>query len=157
MARLTGFDDATLKEQFSLTYVRAVVYAAGAVVDEPTVDRDSTEVGRDYLEVLGSAAAHLREQETEELHDQEITGFVTSLERQVSDNAGTVVIYGFLESGDRPPGLSCSIELTGERHAMAARAHVEHALVSVRGLVRRVGNKWWLEEPTAFSADTGNE
>jgi hypothetical protein len=44
VTRLTGFDDATLKEQFSVTYVRAVAYAAGAVVDEPTVDRDSIDV-----------------------------------------------------------------------------------------------------------------
>lgn len=44
MARLTGFDDAALKEQLSVTYVRAVAYAAGAVVDEPMVDRDSIDV-----------------------------------------------------------------------------------------------------------------
>jgi hypothetical protein len=44
MARLTGLDDATLKEQFSVTYVRAVAYAAGAVVDESKVDRDSIDV-----------------------------------------------------------------------------------------------------------------
>lgn len=124
-----------------------------ALRDQPMPNNGSFFFGRDYLEILGSAAVRLREQETEDLHDQEITGFVTSLERRVSDNAGTVVIYGFLESGDRPPGLSCSIELTGEHYVLAARAHVEHALVSVRGLVRRVGNKWWLEEPTGFSAD----
>jgi hypothetical protein len=44
VARLTGFDDAALKEQFSVTYVRAVAYAAGAVVDEPVVDRDSIDI-----------------------------------------------------------------------------------------------------------------
>lgn len=44
MARLTGFDDAALKEQFSVTYVRAVAYAAGAVIDEPRVDRDSVDI-----------------------------------------------------------------------------------------------------------------
>lgn len=44
MARLTGFDDSALKEQFSLTYIRAVAYAAGAVVEEPAVDRDSIDI-----------------------------------------------------------------------------------------------------------------
>ena len=44
MPRLQGFDDATLKERFSFTYVGAVAYAAGAVIDEPTVDRDSVDV-----------------------------------------------------------------------------------------------------------------
>jgi len=44
MQRLAGFDDATLKEQFSITYVRAIAYAAGAIVDEPRVDRDSVDV-----------------------------------------------------------------------------------------------------------------
>lgn len=128
-----------------------------ALRDQPTPDSGPFFFGRDYLEVLGSAAVRLREQETEELSDQEITGFVTSLERGVSDNAGTVVVYGFLESGDRTGGLSCSMELTGEQYALAARAHVEHALVSVRGLVHRVGHKWWLEEPTGFWADTHGE
>jgi hypothetical protein len=109
--------------------------------------------GRDLLEVLGSAAMRLRDQETEELPDQEITGFVTSLERGGIDKAGTVVVYGFLELDDRPGGFRCSIELTGEQYALAARAHVEHVLVSVRGLVRRVGHKWWLEEPTGFWID----
>lgn len=42
--RLTGFDDSALKEQLSVTYVRAVAYAAGAVVDELGVDRDSVDV-----------------------------------------------------------------------------------------------------------------
>lgn len=42
--RLTGFDDAALKEQLSIVYVRAVAYAAGAVVDELGVDRDSVDV-----------------------------------------------------------------------------------------------------------------
>lgn len=128
-----------------------------ALRDQPMPSGGPFFFGRDYLEVLGSAATHLREQETEELHDQEITGFVTSLERGVSDNAGTVVIYGFLESGDRPGGLRCSIKLTGQQYALAARAHVEHALVSVRGLVQRVGHKWWLEEPTGFWVDTQNK
>lgn len=128
-----------------------------ALRDQPMPNSGPFFFGRDYLEVLGSAAIRLREQETEELHDQEITGFVTGLERGVSDNAGTVVVYGFLESGDRPGGLSCSIELTGEQYALAARAHVEHALVSVRGLVRRVGHRWWLEDPMEFWADTRDE
>ncbi len=42
--RLTGYDDSVLKEQLSITYVRAVAYAAGAVVDELRVDRDSVDV-----------------------------------------------------------------------------------------------------------------
>src|SRR5690606_18415545 len=44
MPRLQGFDDATLKERFSFAYVSAVAYAAGAVIDEPSVDRDSVDV-----------------------------------------------------------------------------------------------------------------
>jgi len=44
MARLEGFDDAALKERFSLTYVGAIAYAAGAVIDEPRVDHDSIDV-----------------------------------------------------------------------------------------------------------------
>jgi Domain of unknown function (DUF4365) len=50
VARLTGFDDAALKEQFSVTYLRAVAYAAGAVVDEPRVDRDSIDV---FIRAMG--------------------------------------------------------------------------------------------------------
>lgn len=42
--RLQGFDDAALKERFSFAYVAAIAYAAGAVIDEPSVDRDSVDV-----------------------------------------------------------------------------------------------------------------
>lgn len=44
MARLAGFDDQALKERFSFAYVGAIAYAAGVVIDEPTVDRDSVDV-----------------------------------------------------------------------------------------------------------------
>jgi hypothetical protein len=122
-----------------------------ALRDQPMPSSGPFFFGRDYLEILGSAAAHLREQETEELQEQEIIGFVTSLERGATENTGTVTLYGYMPEYESHRGLKCSIELAGELYARAARAHVEQALVRVRGLVRRVGQKWWLEEPSGFS------
>lgn len=122
-----------------------------ALRDQPMPSGDSFFFGRDYLEILGSAAVHLRDQESEELAEQEIIGFVTSMERGVAENTGTVTLYGYMPQDELRRRLKCSIELAGELYAQAARAHVEQALVSVRGLVRRVGQKWSLEEPSGFS------
>ncbi len=44
MSRLQGFDDEALKERFSFAYVGAIAYAAGVVIDEPSVDRDSVDI-----------------------------------------------------------------------------------------------------------------
>ena len=122
-----------------------------ALRDQPMPNSGPFYFGRDHLEILGSAATHLREQETEELQEQEIIGFVTSMERGVTENTGTVTLYGYMPEYESRRSFKCSIELAGELYARAARAHVEQALVSVRGLVRRVGQKWWLEEPSGFS------
>lgn len=124
-----------------------------ALRDQPAPNGGPFYFGRDYLEVLGSAAVHLREQESEELQDQEVIGYVTNLDRGVTDDAGTITLNGYLPWGGGHRPLKCSIELSGELYARAARAHVAQALVSVRGLVRRVGKKWWLEEPSGFSSE----
>lgn len=122
-----------------------------ALRDQPMPNEGPFFFGRDYLEVLGTAAVHLREQESEELQEQEIIGFVTSMERGVTEDAGMVMVKGYMPWEDGHRSLKCSIELAGELYAQAARAHGEQALVSVRGVVRRVGPKWWLEEPSGFS------
>lgn len=128
-----------------------------ALRDQSIPSGGSFYFGQDYLEVLDSAASHLRELEGEEFEDQEVMGLVWSLDRSpMNGEAGLITINGFIPNGGyggRDRVMKCSMELPTELYTLAARAHVEHRLVSVWGTVRRAGRRWWLEDLSRFWID----
>lgn len=112
--------------------------------------------GADTLEVLDSAASHLRDQEEEILENQTIYGFVTKCERGAVANSGLIVVEGWVE-GEPPTRVSCQVQLAGEEYAAAARAHAERKLVALVGTTHRVGRRWTVDQVDSFSTETDVE
>lgn len=130
--------------------------ATGAFTRPYSSFRGAFFFGADTLEVLDSAASHLRDQEEEILEDQTIYGFVTKCERGAVANSGLIVVEGWVE-GEPPTRVSCQVQLAGEEYAAAARAHAERKLVALVGTTHRVGRRWTVDQVDSFSTETDIE
>lgn len=101
-----------------------------------------------HLEVLSEAARTLRAVEPEE--DVQIIGAVVRLHRESNLGPGEVSILGYVEGDSSEKICRAWVELGEEDYAEAVLAHNEGRTVSVRGDLRRSGNRTQLVQPSSF-------
>ena len=109
--------------------------------------------GADTLEVLRSAADHLRDLEEETIENQTVYGFVTKCERGADASSGSIVVQGWLNDGEEHGRVNCRASLSGETYVAAVRAHAERRFVAIEGTVHRVGRRWTMDEVGSLVTD----
>jgi len=107
--------------------------------------------GPDTLEVLQSAARHLRDQEEEVFEDQVFYGYVTECRRGATDDSGTITLEGWIDDPDHREPFACRVELMGEVYVNATRAHGDRDFVQIRGTLLRQGRRWSMSQVDAFT------
>lgn len=118
--------------------------------DQPPRPSGAYFFGPDTLEVLHSAAKHLRDQEEEVLEDQTLFGYVTRCDRGANEDSGIIVVEGLIASSELREKVVCRIELQGDDYVVAARAHGDQQMITVMGTILRVGSRWSMSEVDAL-------
>jgi len=108
--------------------------------------------GPDTLEVLQTAASHLRTLEDEHYENTTVIGNITECQKEPKASVGSVTLRGvdFLSHGDEPRKIKVKMDLARDDYNVAAHAHSESGLVTVVGTVRHVGQRWWMENITSI-------
>lgn len=114
----------------------------------PVESRKSVTFQPTHLEVLGEAARTLRAVEPEE--DVQIIGAVVRLHRESNLGSGEVSILGYIDGDVSEKICRVWVELAEDDYAKAVVAHDQGLTVSVRGDLRRTGNRTRLLEPRSF-------
>jgi hypothetical protein len=112
---------------------------------EPTAPLRFTEP---TLEALEEAARRLRTISPEE--DVSITGTVVRLHRETLLQAGEVTIVGIVDLDNSNQLRRVWAELDTPEYERALQAHNEGQVVTLRGDLERIGNRYWLRRPNGF-------
>ena len=110
------------------------------------------------LEVLQSAADHLRDREQETLEGEVVRGFITKCERGADASSGTVVVEGWSRGArDTDERVRCTVELAGPDYEAAVAAHADRLFVSLEGTVHRVGRSWRMDGVSRLRVEAQRE